>query len=140
MEAYLSKALWRAGTKLGVGLAVVGAVVGIRIVTATPTGVEGDIAQLEQLEAELAAGGTESPSDAESGTSASGSDAGASAGSSLDSSPDARDLDRLVRCLDGGAVQYMRAADCATRGGALEELPPPEPEAGAPAPAPAPES
>lgn len=140
MEAYLSKALWRAGTKLGVGLAVVGALVGIRIVTATPTGVEGDIAQLEQLEAELAAGGTENPGDGESGTSASGSDSSGSAAGNLESSPDTGDLDRLVRCLDGGAVQYMRAADCATRGGALEELPPPEPEADVPAPAPAPES
>lgn len=134
MEADLSKALWRAGMKLGVGLAVVGALVGIRIVTATPTGIDGDIAQLEQLEAELAAGGAGgagTSADSESGESAAGSDSGARAAATLQPSPDARDLDRMVRCLGGGAVKYMRAADCATRGGELDELPPPEPESGA---------
>ena len=55
MEAHLSKACWRAGAKLLVGFAVIGAVVGIRIVTATPTGIEAEIAELERFEAEQAA-------------------------------------------------------------------------------------
>jgi hypothetical protein len=135
MQAYLSKALWRAGTKLALSLAVVAALVGIRIVTATPTGVDGEIAELERFEAELAT--------ADAGTVATAGDrAGnastASSAPERDSEPDApdagtaradaQDLDRMVRCLAGGSAQYMRAADCATRGGDLEELPPPEPE------------
>ena len=135
MEAYLSKALWRAGTKLTLGLAVLGALVGGRIVTAPPAGVEGDIAELEQLEAELAAGGTGTAANAGPAAPASAGNPGTSAYGVSGASPDAQDLDRLVRCLGGGGgVQYMRAADCATRGGALQELPPPEPEAGDSAP------
>ncbi len=129
MQAYLSKALWRAGTKLTLGLAVVGALVGIRIVTATPTGVEGEIAELERFEAEMAAG--DEVGDAESASDPLTSDAGTASPDAreLDRSLD-RSLDRMVRCIAGGSAQYMRAADCATRGGDLEELPPPEPEAG----------
>jgi hypothetical protein len=129
MEAYLSKALWRAGTKLLVGLAVMGALVGVRIVTATPVGVEGDIAELEQLEAELAAGGTGAAADAGAAAPASQGDPGANASGVSGAGADGPDLDRMVRCLGGAGVQYMRAADCATRGGELQELPPPEPEA-----------
>ena len=130
MDAYLSKALWRAGTKFTLGLAVVGALVGVRIVTATPRGVEGDIAELEQLEAELAAAGTGTAADEGAAGLASAGNPEASASGVGSTRPDARDLDRMVRCLGGGGVQYMRAADCATRGGELQELPPPEPEAG----------
>lgn len=141
MQAYLSKALWRAGTRLTLGLAVVGALVGIRIVTATPTGVEGEIAELERFEAEQAAAdagrveetgdrgldGALAPSaaarDSEPGPSEAGTE-----------SSGGEDLDRMVRCLSGGNAQYMRAVDCATRGGDLEELPPPDPEDGGAAP------
>jgi hypothetical protein len=137
MEAYLSKALRRAGIKLTLGLAVIGALVGIRIVTATPTGVEGEIAELERFEAELASAevGAAAPADGEPGDAATTASAPAIGSAPRPSgagraSPGALDLDRMVRCLGGGTVQYMRAADCATRGGDLEELPPPEPEAG----------
>jgi len=136
MQAYLSKALRRAGTKLALGLAVVAALVGIRIVTATPTGVEGEIAELERFEAELAAADAGAVSTV--GERA-GDAATASSVPTRDSEPrlsdagtartDGQDLDRMVRCLAGGSAQYMRAADCSTRGGDLEELPPPEPEA-----------
>ncbi len=124
MEAYLSKACWRAGTKLVAGLTVLGALVGIRIVTATPTGVEGEIAELARFEVEQASGAA---SDAEPGHAGSLSDAGEAA-------REQGDLDRMVRCVLGGSLQFMRAADCATRGGELEELPPPEPEEAAAAP------
>jgi len=136
MEAWLSKALWRAGTKLGVGLVVVGAVAGIRIVTATPTGIEGDLAELDRLDAELAAGDPPGTPTAEA------SSASASANEPIAAMLEAAtrpaptaadaDLDRMVRCRLGGSTQFMRAADCATRGGGLEELPPPEPDAAAP--------
>lgn len=135
MQAYLSKALWRAGTKLALGLAVVAALVGIRIVTATPTGVEGEIAELERFEAALAAadagGGAEAGDRALDGASASSATARDSEPdpSAAGNAPgDGQDLDRMVRCLSGGSAQYMRAVDCATRGGDLEELPPADPE------------
>jgi hypothetical protein len=136
MEAYLSKACWRAGTKLVAGLAVLGALVGIRIVTATPAGVEGEIAELARFDAEQASAAA---SDAEPGhagsLSAAESDGVETA--TTDAGQAAReqgDLDRMVRCVLGGSLQFMRAADCATRGGELEELPPPEPEETAAAP------
>jgi hypothetical protein len=135
MEPYLSKALWRAGAKLTAGLALVGALVGVRIVTATPVGVESDLEQLERLEAELAAEASgASASEAEGATSpsplAESEGAPADASTSAPRGADPGDLDRLVRCHGAGGVQFMRAADCATRGGELEDLPPPEPEDG----------
>ena len=133
MEAYLSKACWRAGAKLVAGLAVLGAVVGIRIVTATPAGVEGEIAELERFEAEQASTAeTESLPDDISALSASASrDIGSDAANAGGAAPDVNDLDRLVRCILGDSQQFMRAGDCATRGGELDELPPPESEEGA---------
>jgi len=138
MEAHLSKACWRAGAKLLVGFAVIGAVVGIRIVTATPTGIEAEIAELERFEAEqaaaIASGNAGSASDAEGAPGPEAVDPGlsgdpndASIGSTA-RAEEAGDLDRMVRCRLAGSTQFMRAADCSTRGGALEELPPPEPE------------
>ena len=134
MQAYLSKALWRAGTRLTLGLAVVGALVGIRIVTATPTGVEGEIAELERFEAERAvaeAGAVETTGDravdATSATPAPARDSEPDPSEAGTSRSDGQDLDRMVRCLVGGSAQYMRAVDCATRGGFLQELPPPDP-------------
>ena len=138
MEPYLSKALWRAGIKLTVGLAVVGALVGIRLVTVTPVGVEGDLEQLERLEAVLAAEAAGAATGSSGDASASGLLTGAGEAEPTppaemdESAPRAAsdDLDRLVRCHGPGGLQYMRAADCETRGGTLEELPPPTPEEG----------
>lgn len=140
MEPWLSKALWRAGTKLTIGLAVLGALVGIRIVTVTPTGVAGDLVELERLEAELEAADSGSERAAEPGAEAMADGVpGPASGAEPTAAPapaDLHDLDRLVRCHGGEGVQFMRAADCAMRGGALEELPPADPEdaerAGAP--------
>ncbi len=132
MEPYLSKALWRAGAKLTAGLALVGAVVGVRIVTATPVGVESDLEQLERLEAELAAEASGGSAAAIEGAMPPSPPGEAEDSSAVATTPaprgvDPGDLDRLVRCHGAKGVQYMRAADCATRGGDLEELPPPEP-------------
>lgn len=138
MEPWLSKALWRAGTKLTLGLAFLAALVGIRIVSVGPAGVEGDLAELERLQVELEAEAAAGESEVESGA---GSMAGAEP--ALASVPEttgatardsAADPDRLVRCHGGQGVQFMRAADCAMRGGAPEELPPPDPEEAASAP------
>ena len=132
MQPWLTKALWRAGMKLSVGLAVVGALVGIRIVTATPGGVEGDLAELARLEADLAAqrqGGV--PAFEAGGSPTGGSTTVNSSGPNDSQAPapsDTDDLDRLVRCRGGQGVQFMRAADCSMRGGRVEELPPPDPD------------
>lgn len=133
MEAYLSKACWRAGTKLVAGLAVIGALVGIRIVTATPAGVEGEIAELERFDAaQDSVDATGSASEEAAALPATGPEDVASDGAvPAGAEPDTSDLDRLVRCFVAGQPQFMRAADCATRGGELEELPPPAPEDGA---------
>lgn len=132
MEVDLSKACWRAGMKLAVGLAVLGAVVGIRIVTATPAGVEGEIAELERFDAEQArASATDALPDEAGSPTASASDGVQADTASAAVAPEADDLDRLVRCHVSGSQQFMRAADCAVRGGGLEELPPPDPEEGA---------
>lgn len=133
MEAYLSKACWRAGTKLVAGLAVLSAVIGIRIVTATPVGVEGEIAELERFEAEQASAVETGslPDDNRALSTSVSRDIGADAANAGGAGPDASDLDRMVRCFLGGREQFMRAGDCATRAGELDELPPPEPEEGA---------
>ncbi len=130
MEAYLSKACWRAGAKLVAGLAVLGALVGIRIVTATPAGVEGEIAELARFEAEQAsaAGSDAEPGRAGSLSAAAPDGVETDAAEAGEAAREQGDLDRMVRCVLGGSLQFMRAADCATRGGELEELPPPEPE------------
>jgi len=130
MEAHLAKAARRAGLKLGVGLACLGALVGIRMITATPAGLGQDLAELDRLDAELAAvaepASTPAPHDAGRGDST-----GARMDAPDAAAPPAGEVDRLVRCHLGRELQYMRAGDCANRGGGLEELPPPEPEAAA---------
>lgn len=140
MEAYLSKACWRAGAKLIAGFAVIGAVVGIRVVTAAPTGIEAEIAELERFEAEQAAGAAtardraaepeDGPAPASEASESTRGMLDGATGTTGSGSGDAgrADLDRMVRCHLAGQIQFMRAADCGTRGGALEELPPPEPE------------
>ena len=130
MDAYLQTALRRAGFKLGAGLAVIGALVGVRLVTATPEGIEGELAELERFEAELAA----QPQPDEEQASALEAEAapglldGLMDDGAASADASGADPDRMVRCLLDAGLQYMGAADCGTRGGRIEELPPPEPE------------
>ena len=124
MESGMKKAWRRAGLKLGVGLALVAALIGIRMITARREGVESGIAELERLESELAAepiSGTSAPVADGKSTEAPG-DADGSIVSRLgagilgsDSRP--HDGDRLVSCRLDGATRFMRADDCALRGG-----------------------
>lgn len=146
MEPYLAKACRRAVTKLAVGLALLGALVGLRFVTATPRGIEAEIAELERYAAAAEAGsGTAGrvadaaghpAAEASSGRAAASADAvSSSVGGGAWAAADLGDPDRLVKCRFGGERPYMRAADCETRGGQVEELPPPSPDEAASRPA-----
>ena len=128
MDSDLQAAVKKAGVKLGGGLLALTAILAIRVVTATPEGVESEIAELEAAAKEIAAedaAGTQDHDSAVDSTAPDAEDASlvsrlrekapgkrpATAGSG------AEDADRLVSCNLGGGVQFMRAADCATRGG-----------------------
>jgi hypothetical protein len=124
MERELKRAMTRAGLKLGGGLALIAALVGIRVVTAEPAGVAEGVAALERLEAELAAETARDQADgatrpATRSTSAHGEAEGRlrDALASRRRSERPADADRLVSCELGGTVQFMRAADCLSRGG-----------------------
>lgn len=127
MEPEIKSACIKAGVRLGVGLSVVTALVGIRLVTATPDGVEAGVAALERLDAELAAeseqaqalesvggGDVADPPSEDSIVSRLGAGV-------RDHLPDAdsstRDGDQMVSCRIGGRTHFMRAATCAMRGG-----------------------
>jgi hypothetical protein len=131
MEPYLAKACRRAAIRLVGGGVVLITVVGLRIVTATPRGIEGEIAELERFEAQGASDPT-----TESGERGGVGPGRVDADEPLAAaSPDAvrprgvdPDPDRLVRCHFAAQSQFMRAADCQTRGGLVEERPRPSPE------------
>lgn len=124
MEATLESAFKRAGLKFGGGLIFIVAIIGIRVVTATSAGIESEIAELEALESEIAAesvsmGRRVEPKETppvEDGSLA--SRLGATVRERL-SGPTAAgpDADRLVSCSLANGIHFMRAADCATRGG-----------------------
>lgn len=129
MEVGLKSAFMKAGLKLAGGLFLVAAVLGIRIVVATPEGVEAEIAELEQVEAELAAAqatsgpGAKTSAPAEATRSSRltrfGADVRARFTGAAKGPPDG---ERLVSCRLEGGVQFMRAADCGTRGGKSTDL------------------
>ncbi len=119
----MRQAWMHAGLKIGLGFLLVGAVLGVRIVTATPRGVEADIEALEAAaEAEAA---PPTPAAAPSVAPAPRPEpepvlsrlrAGLGAGPSEEEQR-AREADRMVACRLNGGTQFMRAADCAMRGG-----------------------
>lgn len=127
----MKKAIVKAGWKLGGGLLLVGAVIGVRIVTADPDGIEGEIEQLDALEAELSAE-TEARREAASvpveedreGPEADGLVARMSATvrASLRGQEPGPDPNRVVRCDLGGGIQFTRAADCQSRGGDITDV------------------
>lgn len=132
MEPHLAKACRRAATKVVAGVAVLGAVVGLRIVTATPRGIEAELAELERFEAERTAGAPAPASDsgetrriADDPAEVADAEAGSAGADDPGWAASVDDPDRLVKCGFGTERQYTRAADCETRGGRVEELPPP---------------
>ncbi|HIF93031.1 MAG: hypothetical protein ABGX04_03235 [Myxococcales bacterium] len=122
MEPELKKACWKAAAKLGIGLTLVVAVIGIRMVSVTPDGVPAAIAKLDALDDQLAA----ESATAAAPTSQAASESQNSIASRLSagvrdhftgSDGKSRDGERLVSCRLSGRKQFMRADDCAVRGG-----------------------
>jgi hypothetical protein len=127
MEPELKKACWNAAVKLGIGLTLVVAVIGIRLVSVTSDGVPAAIEKLDalndQLAEESAAG---SPAASRTASESEGSIvARLSAGVRehfTSSNGKSRDGERLVSCRLSGRTQFMRADDCAVHGGASTDV------------------
>lgn len=124
MDVDLKQACVKASMKLGGGLLLVAAMIGVRIVTAAPDGIESDVAELEAIESELAAEAAETGSKRPEPVAAEDdsivSRLGASVMDRLPSGSTASrgpDPERLVSCRLGGSTQFMRAGDCLSRGG-----------------------
>ena len=123
----MKKAMTKSGWKLGGGLLIVCALIGVRIVTADPDGIGDDIEALEDLEAELVEDakerGTKRPEAAAADDDGLVARMSATVRDSLSTDTDrGPDPNRLVRCDLGGGTQFMRAADCQTRGGDLTDV------------------
>ena len=122
MRPELKSAGLKAAAKLGIGLFLLVALIGIRLVTTTPEGVESDIKELERLDSQFASEALAAKSDSPEADSAPDDSIGAMLGGGMrDPTPksDSRagDGDKLVSCRVGGRTHFMRANDCATRGG-----------------------
>jgi len=121
----MKKAFTKAGFKLGGGLALVVAVIGVRMIAADPDGLDDEIAELERLQEELAADAAERGVEAPDGPSADGLVAwfSATVRENLPSrTPSGPDPNRLVKCDLGSGMQFMRAADCQSRGGDVSDV------------------
>lgn len=127
----MKKIIPRAGGKLGGGLMLWGALIGLRLVTVDPDGIEGELAELEAFEAELSAGAdARTPArGAETSVAGAGDDergllarVSATLLDGLSGEAPGPDPNRLVRCELGGGVQFMRAANCQSRGGDLTDV------------------
>lgn len=127
----MKKIIPRAGGKLGGGLMLLGALIGLRLVTVDPDGIEGELAELEAFEAELSAGAdARTPARvAETSVAGAGDDergllarVSATLLDGLSGEAPGPDPNRLVRCELGGGVQFMRAANCQGRGGDLTDV------------------
>jgi len=122
MEPEIKTACLKAGAKLGIGLSLLAAVIGIRLVTTTPEGIESGIEELERLDAQIAAetaaANAETPEAEPTSEDSivSRLTAGiAEGGPGSDSRSE--DADKMVSCRLVGSTHFMRADDCAMRGG-----------------------
>ena len=118
----MKTACLKAGAKLGIGLSLLAAVIGIRLVTTTPEGIESGIEELERLDAQIAAEAAAANAEIPEAEPTSEDSivsrltagiAEGSPGSDL-RSPDA---DKMVSCRLAGSTHFMRADNCAMRGG-----------------------
>lgn len=121
MDEDLKKAGRKAGIKLAGGILVIAAVIGIRVVTADPGGINGQIAELDAIESELARDaderGVEAPRQASDDSFMARLVATVRENLPLASAKSGPDAERLVSCRLGSSTQFMRAADCLSRGG-----------------------
>ena len=120
MEAELKSACLKASAKLAIGLSLLVAVIGIRLVTTTPEGIESEIQELERLDALIASEPNPDAPEAESGAMEDSS--GPVFGGGLRETKPNNDVrsgdgDKLVSCRLAGRTHFMRANDCAMRGG-----------------------
>lgn len=122
MEPELKTACFWAAAKLGIGLSLLIALIGIRVATVAPSGIESGIMELERLDAQITSESVAAASKAHD-TEPSSDDSIVSKLSagirermpSFDSR--SRDGENLVSCHLAGRVHFMRADDCAMRGG-----------------------
>jgi hypothetical protein len=120
MEAEMKRACLKASTKLAIGLSLLVAVIGIRLVTTPPAGIESEIQELESLDALIASEANPDAPVAESGATddAIGSVfSGALRQTKSNNDVRSGDGDKLVSCRLAGRTHFMRANDCAMRGG-----------------------
>lgn len=125
MDDEIRQAIRKAGLKLGIGLSVLVAVIGIRVVTATPKGVESGIAELERLDQSMATDRVAESENVEPAVAvASAEDPSIVSRLSTgireglpNSESGSHEGDKLVSCRMASGTQYMRADDCAMRGG-----------------------
>jgi hypothetical protein len=118
MEPEMKLACMKAGAKLGVGLSLLAAVIGIRLVTTTPDGVESGIEELARLDGQIASEAAIKDSETP--------DAEPAAADSIvsrlsegrpNSASRSQDGEKMVSCRLSGTTHFMRADDCAMRGG-----------------------
>ncbi len=122
MEPEMKTALWKAGAKLGIGLTVIAAVIGIRMIIVKPEGVPAAIEKLEALDSQIAAEAAESKRAAAASAEQADDSFVSRLGAGMrehfpDSEAESRDGQRLVSCKLAGRTQFMRADNCAARGG-----------------------
>jgi hypothetical protein len=124
MRPEMQRALVKAGLKLGVGLGLVAVAVGLRVATAPSDGVEAAVAELESLRVEIEAerGSADAGRTAEEGGPGQEASLVARLGADVlggrSASPKEDVVDeRLVSCRLAARTHFMRADDCAMRGG-----------------------
>lgn len=125
MDEAIRKAALRAGVRLVGGLLIVGGFIAVRVVTADRTGIEAEIDELaavEQVLAEDAATRGARPVEASAGSTGLVARVGDRVRSALPGPSTSAEDERLVACRLAGGVQFMRAADCLTRGGESSEV------------------
>jgi hypothetical protein len=120
MEAEMKSACLKASAKLAIGLSLLVAIIGIRLVTTTPEGIESEIQELERLDALIASEANPDAPVAESGAMEDSSGpvfSGALRETKPNNDVRSGDGDKLVSCRLAGRTHFMRANDCAMRGG-----------------------
>lgn len=121
MDEDLRKATCKVGIKLAGGMLVIGAVLGIRVVTLDSGGINGEIAELEAVEEALVQDaeerGVKAPERVQDDSLVARIGAAVRENLRLAKTNTGPDADRLVSCRLGSSTQFMRAADCLSRGG-----------------------